>query len=124
MISTSTDKRKIRTILILLFWLVVWQFAALAIGQDFFLVSPIEVIRILFFQVQEATFWSTIAYSFVRVIVGFFLAIITGVLLSVISAASSVVRALLEPFFSAVKSIPMVSFIILVLIWTEARTFL
>lgn len=117
MISTLTDKKSIRTILVLLFWLIVWQLAALAIGQDYFLVSPIEVIRTLFYQVQEAAFWSTTAYSFVRIVSGFFFAIIIGVLLAVISAMSSTARTLLEPFFSVMKSIPVVSFIILVLIW-------
>ena len=117
MISISTGKRNIRTVLALLFWLAVWQFAALAIGQDLFLVSPMEVARTLLYQVQEVAFWSTVAYSFVRIVSGFLLAIVTGVLLAVISAASSIVRALLEPFFSVIKSIPVASFIILVLIW-------
>ena len=121
MISTLTDKKSIRTALVLIFWLAVWQLAAMAIGQEIFLVSPIKVIRILFHQVQEAAFWSTVAYSFVRIVGGFFLAIIIGVLLSVISAMSGTVRALLEPFFGVVKSTPVVSFIILVLIWVGNR---
>ncbi len=117
MISTSPGKKTIQTILVLLFWLAVWQFAAVAIGQDLFLVSPAEVMGTLYHQVQELAFWSTVAYSFVRIVSGFLLAIVTGVLLAVISAASGVVRALLAPFFSVVKSIPVASFIILVLIW-------
>lgn len=117
MISTLTDKKNIRKILVLLFWLTVWQLAALAIGQDILLVSPVKVVSTLFYQVQEAAFWSTVAYSFVRIVSGFFLAIITGVLLSVISAANGIARVLLEPFFSVIKSVPVVSFIILVLIW-------
>ncbi|MFA5635885.1 MAG: ABC transporter permease subunit [Anaerovoracaceae bacterium] len=120
--STSTSKRRIQRILVLLFWLTVWQLAAMAIGQDLFLVSPIEVIKILFHHVQMISFWSTVAYSFVRIISGFFLAIITGVLLAVISATNSIVRAILEPFFSVIKSIPVASFIILVLIWAGSSS--
>lgn len=120
--STSTGKIRLRMIMVLLFWLTVWQLAAMAIGQDLFLVSPIEVVKILFFHVQKVTFWSTVAYSFVRIIGGFLLAIITGVLLAVISATYSVVRALLEPFFSIIKSIPVASFIILVLIWAGSSS--
>ncbi|NLV74135.1 MAG: ABC transporter permease subunit [Chloroflexi bacterium] len=121
MTSTLLDKKIIRTVLVLLFWLIVWQLAAWATGQDIFLVSPITVIRTLFYQVQEVAFWSAVAYSFGRIASGFFLAIIAGVLLSVISAASGIARALLEPFFSVVKSIPVVSFIILVLVWVGNR---
>jgi len=117
MTSISAGKSKIQIVLVLLFWLAVWQLAAYAIGQDLFLVSPVKVIRILFGQIQEAAFWSTVAYSFVRIVSGFLLAIIAGVVLAVISAASSAIRAILAPFFSVLKSIPVASFIILVLIW-------
>ena len=120
--STSTGKRRIQMILVLLFWLTVWQLAATAIGQDLFLVSPVEVIKTLFGHVQMISFWSTVAYSFVRIITGFLLAIITGVLLAVISAANGIIRALLEPFFSVIKSIPVASFIILVLIWAGSSS--
>ncbi len=117
MTSISTGKRNAQLILVLLFWLAAWQFAAYAIGQDLFLVSPVKVIKILTVQVQQASFWRTVSYSFVRIVSGFMLAIIIGVLLAVISAASGFLRSVLAPFFSVIKSIPVASFIILVLIW-------
>lgn len=117
MISTSTGKGKIQNILVLLFWLVVWQLAAAAIGQDLFLVSPIKVMKILFGQIQEASFWHSVVYSFIRIVSGFLLAIFVGVLLAIVSGANTIIRAVLEPFFSVIKSIPVASFIILVLIW-------
>ncbi len=122
MISILIDKKNIQRVLVLLFWLVVWQLAAAAIDQDLFLVSPVDVVRILFHQVREAAFWSTVGYSFARIVSGFMLAIVTGVLLAVISAANGVIRALLAPFFSVIKSIPVASFIILVLIWAGSSS--
>ena len=117
MTSTSTGKKNIQIALVLLFWLIVWQLAAYAIGQDLFLVSPVKVIMILLDQIQELDFWNTVGYSFVRIVSGFLLAIVAGVFLAVISAANSIIRAILAPFFSVIKSIPVASFIILVLIW-------
>ncbi len=117
MTSTSTGKKSIQLILVLLFWLAVWQIAAMLIGQDLFLVSPLKVVAILYGQVQEVEFWHSVTYSFIRIVSGFLLAILVGVLLAVISGANSVIRAILEPFFSVIKSIPVASFIILVLIW-------
>lgn len=117
MISTSASKKNIRTTLVLLFWLIVWQVAANAIGQDLFLVSPVRVIAILIEQVQELSFWKSLGYSFVRIVSGFLLAILVGVILAVISASNFIIKALLEPLFSVIKSIPVASFIILVLIW-------
>ena len=52
MTSISAGKSKIQIVLVLLFWLAVWQLAAYAIGQDLFLVSPVKVIWILFGQIQ------------------------------------------------------------------------
>lgn len=117
MTSTSKSKRNVQFILALLFWFVVWQYAAHVIGQDLFLVSPFKVLEILVAQVQEVSFWATVSYSFVRIVSGFLLAIAVGVILAVISASNVVLRILFTPFFDVMKSIPVASFIILVLIW-------
>lgn len=122
MTSTSRGKNNVQRVLALIFWLIVWQLAASAIGHDLLLVSPVKVVQILISQVQEAAFWATVAHSFVRIVSGFLLAIVTGVFLAVISAGHGIIRALLAPFFSVVKSIPVASFIILVLIWAGSNT--
>ena len=103
--------------MVLLFWLAVWELAAVAIGQDLFLVSPVTVALTLLSLIGKASFWSTVAYSFLRIVSGFLLAIIVGVVLAVFSAANRFVHALFAPFFTVIKSIPVASFIILVLIW-------
>jgi len=68
--------------------------------------------------IDESSFWSAITYSFVRIISGFLLAIMVGILLAIISGRSKVIHALLSPLFVTIKSVPVVSFIILVLIWS------
>ncbi len=117
MTSTSKSKRRAQFILALLFWFVIWQYAAHVIGQDLFLVSPVKVLEILFEQIREISFWSTVSYSFIRIVSGFLLAIVVGVFLAVLSGGNGVLRVLLTPFFTVMKSIPVASFIILVLIW-------
>ena len=107
-----------RGTLVILLWLAVWQIASLAIHQDLLLVSPLTVLRTLFSLIGQAEFWTTVLYSFSRIVTGFLLAAFAGIVLATLSAASSMLRALLAPFFSVVKSIPVASFIILVLIWT------
>ena len=117
MTSTSKSKRNVQFVLAILFWFVVWQYAAHVIGQDLFLVSPFKVLEILWTQIKEVSFWKTVNYSFVRIVSGFMLAIFVGVILAMISASSPVLRILFTPFFDVMKSIPVASFIILVLIW-------
>lgn len=118
MTSITSHKRKIQGLLILGFWLAVWQIAAALIDQDLILASPVQVVQNLAALIDESSFWSAIAYSFVRIISGFLLAIMVGILLAIISGRSKVIHALLSPLFVTIKSVPVVSFIILVLIWS------
>ena len=103
------------------FWLVVWQIASMAIHQDLFLVSPIRVIARLGQLVTEGFFWSSIANSLLRIGGGFLLATVSGVVLGALAARFRLVRELLEPLMLAVKSIPVASFIILALMLFSSR---
>jgi NitT/TauT family transport system permease protein len=122
MISTIKGNSKVRKIAVLLFWLIVWQLGSMAIGNKLLLVSPIEVATTLIVLIGDYSFWSSIGFSFIRIVSGFLLSIITGILLAAISGKSTIVRTLLTPFFSVMKSIPVVSFIILVLIWFDSAS--
>ena len=115
--SKTKEKKGLTAIFAVLFWIAVWQIGAMIIGQDLLLVSPVTVALTLFSLIGKAAFWATVGYSFLRIVGGFLLALIVGVLLAVCSAANSVVRALFAPFLGVIKSIPVASFIILVLIW-------
>lgn len=116
--SIIKSKKTGQKLMILGFWLIVWQLASIAIGHELLMVSPLSVIQTLFGMVGESTFWSAIAHSFVRIISGFFLGITVATLLAIVSASNSLIRNLLSPFFGVIKSIPVASFIILVLIWS------
>jgi ABC-type nitrate/sulfonate/bicarbonate transport system permease component len=50
-----------------LFWLLVWQAAAMALSQRLLLVSPLEVILRLSDLVRTASFWRSILFSFSRI---------------------------------------------------------
>ena len=52
-------------------WLVVWELASLYIGQEILLVSPVSVLRRLCDLALRPDFWSSIAFSFFRIIGGF-----------------------------------------------------
>lgn len=122
MISIIRDKKNHQKGAVLLFWLIVWHVASIVVGHNLLLVSPIEVAKTLFVLIGELSFWSTIAFSFIRIVSGFLLAIVVGVLLAAISGKNGIIRALLAPFLGVVKSIPVVSFIILVLIWSGSSS--
>lgn len=109
-----------RGALAVLFWLGVWQLASMAVGQELLLVSPVDVVVTLADQVRTAEFWSSVVFSLVRIVSGFLLALVTGTLLAALGGASAAVRTLLAPLVLTIRSVPVVSFIILVLIWADS----
>ena len=103
------------------FWLVLWQLLSDYIGQEILLVSPVAVIFKLLELVRQNTFWSSIAFSFIRIIGGFFLAMFSGILIALLSYQYLWVKHLMEPLVLVIKSIPVASFIILSLIWISSK---
>ena len=66
----------------LVFWLVVWQIAAVVINQDIVLTSPIQTIQTLFSLAQLREFWVSIGLSLLRIFAGGALAFTVGSLLA------------------------------------------
>ena len=59
------QKKKCRTGLLAaaVFWLAVWQAAAMVIGQEVFLVSPIQAAGTLMELLPQADFWQRVGFS-------------------------------------------------------------
>ena len=104
-----------------LFWLLVWQAAAMALHQPLLLSSPLRVAERLFALLGERTFYAALGYSLRRIALGFFAGFLLGALLAVLAARLPLMEALLRPLMVTVKSVPVASFIILALIWLSAR---
>jgi NitT/TauT family transport system permease protein len=121
MISIIKGKKQAELVLVILFWLAVWQIVSQIIAQDLILVSPAAVVKTLFTLVGESGFWITVKFSFIRIVGGFLSAVTIGILLAMASGFSRLVRILLVPFINVIKTIPVASFIILVLIWSGSR---
>ena len=81
------------------FWLVVWQLAAMAIGQEVFLVSPIQALGTLLELLPQPEFWQRIGFSAGRILLGFLLGAV-----------------------QLVKATPVASFIILALVWVSGSS--
>ena len=113
-------RRAARPLLVVAFWAAVWQVAALVVDQRILLVGPGGVLVRLGELVVTAGFWATVAHALGRIVAGFALAAVVGVLAAALAATSRVVDALLTPLLAAVRTTPVVSFIILVLLWADS----
>ena len=114
-------KKSVKNSLILFFWLGVWWGAALAVGQELFLPSPLSVIECGAKLVITADFWQTVAISILRILLGTASAIIAGTLLALVTSRSRILHDLFYPILTIVKATPVASFITLAIIWMGAR---
>ena len=103
------------------FWITIWQFASMYLGQEILLASPVSVVRKLFELSFTGNFWQSVGFSFVRIVTGFLLAVFLGIFLAVLAYWSKTVEILIAPVIAVVKSTPVASFIILCLIWIPSR---
>ncbi len=122
MAGEKTNKRnKLYTVLSVMLWLLVWQLASMAVGQQLFLPSPLAVISALFSLLRTRVFWASAFGSLARIGLGFLLGFVVGCLLAVLAAASRVVEILLRPLLLLVRATPVASFVVLALIWFTSR---
>ena len=110
-------RKQIRKEVIILFWLIVWQIAAVWTNNQILLVGPIQVLKTFVQNMVQPDFFKTVFCSFARIGLGFFLALCIGLLLGAVSYRFPIAQELLEPVMVTLKSIPVASFVVLLLIW-------
>ncbi len=114
-------KNKFGKAFAVMFALLLWQIAAVAVDQKILLVSPIEVAARMTSIWQVEGFASSIWYSFYHIAGGFLLALILGVLLAALSGRFPWIETALWPFMITVKTVPVASFVVICLIWLSAQ---
>ena len=112
-----TKKENVRMALIVLFWLVLWEIADRVIDNRIILVGPTHILMALAEQVGQSDFWVTCGASFLRIAVGFVLSFIGGFVLALVCYRYKLIRDFLEPIMIMLKTVPMISFVIMLLIW-------
>lgn len=104
-----------------LFWLAVWQLAAMAVGHGGLLLpGPVQTVAALLRLVPTAGYWRRVGFSTVRILLGFVLAVAGGVLLGAASARWGTVRLLAAPPLQLLRAMPVASFVILALLWVRS----
>ncbi len=122
--NTNKKKAAIRRLLSLLigmaavlFWLLLWQLAAMAVDLPILLPSPIGVAKRLASLALTGVFWSAVGTSLWHVALGFACGLVCGVLTAVVSHLLKGVTALLSPLMLVIKATPVASFILLAYVW-------
>lgn len=110
-------KKSLRLLLAAAVWLLVWQIVYSIIGREVLFASPLSVFQRLFELVRTGGFWLKTGSSLLGITEGYLLGVAAGVLLAVLTSLSDWLYAIFKPMLTVIKSTPVVSFIILALVW-------
>ncbi len=110
-------KKILKTSLIILFWGIVWQALSMIVGNQLLLPSPLITLKRLFELACTLEFYTIILRSLVRILIGTAAAVILGVLLATASARLKLLHDFISPIMTVIKAVPVVSFILLLLLW-------
>ncbi len=122
--TASTTVRKLKSsprLWAVGFWLLIWQAAAISVGRDFLLASPLTVLQRFCQLIVTAPFWGAALYSLLRIFGGFLLGLCAGVTFAGLSARYRWIRELIAPVWIVLRAIPVASFVIVALIWVPSR---
>lgn len=112
-------KKLLITLGVIAFWFCAWVIAAKIIDKPILFPSPLDVVKRLGELIVTLGFWQTALISIARIVYGIALAMVLGIALALISSLSRIISAVLDPLVIAIKSTPVASFIVLLLIWLD-----
>ena len=103
--------------LVILFWIAIWYVLALCVDNPVLLVTPDKVLVRIAKLAVTAPFWKTVGASLLRISTGFALGTLAAFLCAAAAYRWRMAEELLKPFINLTKTIPVVSFVVLLLIW-------
>ncbi len=103
-----------------LFWVLLWQLAAMTLNMPILLPGPLAVLSSLGKLLPLPSFWLSACHSAGKILLGFLIGTALGVLLAILSKMQPFIGALLSPPVKLIKATPVVSFIILALVWIDS----
>lgn len=133
MISTTTQtkqsifKKIIKSILIAVFWILVWEAASRLVSRNnelllLILPSPFTVFKKWTQIAFTAPFIKAELLTLARVFIGFLLGAVLGFILGIFTHISRLAYSLLSPILKIIRAVPVVAIIILMYLFFESST--
>ena len=110
-------KHAMRRLLIAFFWVGVWWAIAKAVGLPKLLPGPGETALAFLRLCAAESYWRSVAFTLLRVALGYALAVLSGALLAVGCYKIKGLDMLLSPLRTVIRATPVSSFILLVWLW-------
>ncbi len=109
--------RHCRKALIALLWIAVWSGLSLAVDNKILLATPWETAGELFRMLGKSSLYLSVARSLLRIGLGFAAGFILALLLAAASCRFRLLEDALAPAMNLIKTVPVASFAVLLLIW-------
>lgn len=97
-------------------YIVLWQLLSILVGSSLLLPSPKETLLAVIRIISTPAGWRSIGISVLRILCGFLLGCLIGVVLAVLTSSSKTLSWLLHPLRTIVKTTPITSFALILLI--------
>lgn len=114
--------RKIRITLSFVILLLLWQGLSVGLANDVLLPSPMAVGSKMLHQLQNELFYTAVFSTFLRVLSGFVIALLTALITALLTYLYPVIADYLYPLLLLTRSVPNISYILIVLFWCSPKT--
>ena len=114
-------KQNINKIIIIAVWLLIWQAAASLTGLELILAGPVNVVKALCTKLGVKDFYIAAGGSFVHIFAGFIIAFVTACIIGFLASFCRWLREFLRPAIVIMQSLPIASFIIVLIIWFGSK---
>ena len=107
---------------VFLFWIAVWQIAATAVDLELILPTPLTCLKTLVALIPTKKLWLAVGGTLGRIFVGYAVGCVIGILLGATAYFLPVAGEFIKPLMTVVKSTPVSSFILLVILWMSPNS--
>lgn len=102
--------------------ILIWKLLSLALGAEVILPSPESALDALIRLTGEPGFLSSLSATVKRGILGFLLSAAAALVLGIAAGESPLIFALFRPLLTLIKTIPLLSIILLAVIWLNTES--
>ncbi len=107
----------IRRVLIILFWIALWQAVAVLVDNPLYFASPRRTLSELSQRITERVFLSSVLMSLLRILSGFSAAALSGLVLALLSYKHPFSEEFFKPLVVFLRTVPVAAVVVVLLIW-------
>ncbi|MDD4802581.1 MAG: ABC transporter permease subunit [Syntrophomonas sp.] len=118
--QNSTTKNRLFTLASILMLVLIWKLLAVFWHQELIVPSPELTLVKLWMVINDPDFWPSVGATIGRGLIGFVISCAAGLVMGLAAGFSAPVYWLLKPWVTVIRTIPVMSVIILAIIWFKS----